>query len=202
METEIPEINDGLITIKNVVRAPGERAKVLVESYDDRIDPVGACVGMKGSRIHSIVRELRNENIDVINYTSNIELLISRALSPAKITSIEINEENKTANVYMKSDQVSLAIGKGGYNIKLASKLAGYDIDIFRDDVAEEEDVDLDEFKDEFDDWVIEAFKKIGCDTAKNVLAIDRNELVQRTDLEEETVDEVLASIKKELDIE
>ncbi len=148
------------------------------------------------------MRELRNENIDVINYTSNVELLISRALSPAKITSIEINEENKTANVYMKSDQVSLAIGKGGYNIKLASKLAGYDIDIFRDDVAEEEDVDLDEFKDEFDDWVIEAFKKIGCDTAKNVLAIERNELVQRTDLEEETVDEVLASIKKELEIE
>ncbi len=202
METEIPEINDGLITIKNVVRAPGERAKVLVESFDDRIDPVGACVGMKGSRIHSIVRELRNENIDVINYTSNIELLISRALSPAKISSIDINEENKTANVYMKSDQVSLAIGKGGYNIKLASRLAGYDIDIFRDDVVEEEDVDLDEFKDEFDDWVIEAFKKIGCDTAKNVLAIDRNELVQRTDLEEETVDEVLASIRKELDIE
>lgn len=202
METEIPEINDGLITIKNVVRAPGERAKVLVESFDDRIDPVGACVGMKGSRIHSIVRELRNENIDVINYTSNIELLISRALSPAKISSIDISEENKTANVYMKSDQVSLAIGKGGYNIKLASKLAGYDIDIFRDDVVEEEDVDLDEFKDEFDDWVIEAFKKIGCDTAKNVLAIDRDELVQRTDLEEETVDEVLASIKKELDIE
>lgn len=202
LENEIPEINDGLITIKNVVRAPGERAKVLVESYDDRIDPVGACVGMKGSRIHSIVHELHDENIDVINYTSNNELLITRALNPAKITSIELNEENKTANVYMKSDQVSLAIGKGGYNIKLASKLCGYDIDVFRDDVVEEEDVDLDEFKDEFDGWVIEAFKKIGCDTAKNVLAISRNELIQRTDLEEETVDEVLASIKKELEIE
>lgn len=204
METEIPEIFDGLITIKNVVRAPGERAKVLVESYDDRIDPVGACVGMKGSRIHSIVRELRNENIDVIPFTTNPKLLITRALNPAKISSIELDDNSnpKTANVYMKSDQVSLAIGKGGYNIKLASKLAGYEIDVFRDDVAEEEDVDLNEFKDEFDDWVIEAFKNIGCDTAKNVLAISREELIQRTDLEEETVDEVLASIKKELEVE
>ena len=201
METEIPEVYDGLITIKNVVRTPGERAKVLVESYDDRIDPVGACVGMKGSRIHSIVRELRNENIDVINYTSNTSLLISRALSPAKISSIELDEENKTANVYMKPDQVSLAIGKGGYNIKLASKLSGYDIDVFRDDIVEEEDVDLNEFSDEFDQWVIDAFKNIGCDTALSVIKISREELIQRTDLEEETVDEVLASIKKELDI-
>lgn len=204
METEIPEVYDGLITIKNVVRAPGERAKVLVESYDDRIDPVGACVGMKGSRIHSIVRELRNENIDVIPFTTNAKLLITRALNPAKISSIELDDESnpKTANVYMKSDQVSLAIGKGGYNIKLASKLAGYEIDVFRDDVVEEEDVDLDEFKDEFDGWVIDAFKNIGCDTAKNVLAISREELIQRTDLEEETVDEVIASIKKELEVE
>ena len=201
METEIPEVYDGLITIKNVVRSPGERAKVLVESYDDRIDPVGACVGMKGSRIHSIVRELRNENIDVINYTSNISLLISRALSPAKITSIEIDEENKTANVYMKPDQVSLAIGKGGYNIKLGSKLSGYEIDVFRDDVVEEEDVDLNEFTDEFDQWVIDAFKAIGCDTAKSILNLKREELIQRTDLEEETVDAMIFSVKKELDI-
>lgn len=202
MEAEIPEVYDGLITIRNVVRSPGERAKVLVESYDDRVDPVGACVGMKGSRIHSIVRELRNENIDVINYTSNTSLLISRALSPAKITSIELDEENKTANVYMKPDQVSLAIGKGGYNIKLASKLAGYEIDVFRDDVVEEEDVDLDEFTDEFDQWVIDAFKNIGCDTAKSVLKLSREELIQRTDLEEETVDAMIGSIKKELEIE
>lgn len=202
METEIPEVYDGLITIKNVVRSPGERAKVLVESYDDRIDPVGACVGVKGSRIHSVVRELRNENIDVINYTTNTSLLISRALSPAKISSIEIDEENKTANVYMKPDQVSLAIGKGGYNIKLASRLAGYEIDVFRDDIVEEEDVDLDEFVDEFDQWVIDAFKNIGCDTAKSVLALTREELIQRTDLEEETVDSVISSVKNELDID
>jgi len=202
MEAEIPEVYDGLITIKNVVRSPGERAKVLVESCNDRIDPVGSCVGMKGSRIHSIVRELRNENIDVINYTTNTKLLISRALSPAKITSIELDEDNKTANVYMKPDQVSLAIGKGGYNIKLASKLAGYEIDVFRDDITEEEDVDLNEFSDEFDQWVIDAFKNIGCDTAKSVLKHTREELIQRTDLEEETVDAMLASIKKELDVE
>ena len=201
METEIPEVYDGLITIKNVVRSPGERAKVLVESYDDRIDPVGACVGMKGSRIHSIVRELRNENIDIINYTANMSLLIARALSPAKITSIQIDEENKTANVYMKPDQVSLAIGKGGYNIKLASKLSGYEIDVFRDDVVEEEDVDLNEFADEFDQWVIDAFKAIGCDTAKSILNLRREELIQRTDLEEETVDALIASVKKELDM-
>ncbi len=201
METEIPEVYDGLITIKNVVRSPGERAKVLVESYDDRVDPVGACVGMKGSRIHSIVRELRNENIDIINYTSNTSLLISRALSPAKISSIDIDEENKTANVYMKPDQVSLAIGKGGYNIKLASKLSGYEIDVFRDDVEEEEDVDLNEFIDEFDQWVINAFKAIGCDTAKSILNLTREELIQRTDLEEETVDAMISSVKKELDV-
>lgn len=202
MENEIPEVYDGLITIKNIVRSPGERAKVLVESYDDRIDPVGACVGMKGSRIHSIVRELRNENIDVINYTSNINLLISRALSPAKISTIEIDEENKTANVFMKADQVSLAIGKGGYNIKLASKLSGYEIDVFRDDEVDEDDVDLNEFNDEFDQWIIDVFKGIGCDTAKSVLKLSREELIQRTDLEEETVDEVIASVKKELEIE
>lgn len=202
METEIPEVYDGLITIKNVVRSPGERAKVLVESYDDRVDPVGACVGIKGSRIHSVVRELRNENIDVISYTSNTSLLISRALSPAKISSIDIDEENKTANVYMKPDQVSLAIGKGGYNIKLASRLAGYEIDVFRDDIVEEEDVNLDEFTDEFDQWVIDAFKNIGCDTAKSVLALTREELIQRTDLEEETVDALISSVKNELDID
>ncbi len=198
---EIPEIMEGLITIRNVVRAPGERAKVLVESFDDRIDPVGACVGMKGSRIHSIVRELHNENIDIINYTTNPQLLISRALSPAKISSIEIDEENKMANVYMKSDQVSLAIGKGGYNIKLASKLSGYEIDVFRDDIDQEEDVPLTEFADVFDEWVIDQFINIGCDTAKSVLAIDRDELVKRTDLEEETVDAMIAAVKEELDI-
>lgn len=200
METEIPEIYDGLITIRNVVRAPGERAKVLVESGDDRIDPVGACVGMKGSRIHSIVRELRNENIDIINYTSNKELLIKRALSPAEITSIELDDENKMANVYMKADQVSYAIGKGGYNIKLASKISGYEIDVFRDDVDQEEDVPLTEFDDEFDQWVIDAFINIGCDTAKSVLALDRDELIKRTDLEEETVDAMIAAVKEELE--
>ena len=198
---EIPEIMEGLITIRNVVRAPGERAKVLVESFDDRIDPVGACVGMKGSRIHSIVRELHNENIDIINYTANPQLLIARALSPAKISSIEIDEENKMANVYMKSDQVSLAIGKGGYNIKLASKLSGYEIDVFRDDIDQEEDVPLTEFADVFDEWVIDQFINIGCDTAKSVLGIDRDELVKRTDLEEETVDAMIAAVKEELDI-
>jgi len=200
MESEIPEIYDGLITIRNVVRAPGERAKVLVESGDDRIDPVGACVGMKGSRIHSIVRELRNENIDIINYTSNKELLIKRALSPAEISSIVLDEENKMANVYMKADQVSYAIGKGGYNIKLASKISGYEIDVFRDDVDQEEDVPLTEFADEFDQWVIDAFINIGCDTAKSVLALDRDELVKRTDLEEETVDAMIAAVKEELE--
>ena len=200
METEIPEIYDGLITIRNVVRAPGERAKVLVESGDDRIDPVGACVGMKGSRIHSIVRELRNENIDIINYTANKELLIKRALSPAEITSIVLDDENKMANVYMKADQVSYAIGKGGYNIKLASKISGYEIDVFRDDVDQEEDVPLTEFADEFDQWVIDAFINIGCDTAKSILSLDRDELIKRTDLEEETVDAMIAAVKEELE--
>ncbi|MDR1757651.1 MAG: transcription termination factor NusA [Bacteroidales bacterium] len=202
METEIPEVYDGLITIKNVVRAPGERAKVLVESYDDRIDPVGACVGIKGSRIHSIVRELRGESIDVINYTTNNSLLVARTLSPAKISTIEIDEANKTAKVFMNPDQVSLAIGKGGYNIKLASKLVGYAIDVFRNDDVEDEDVDLQEFIDEFDQWVIDAFKQIGCDTAKSVLKLTREELIQRTDLEEETVEALLLSIKKELELD
>lgn len=199
MEAEIPEIDDGLITIKNVVRAPGERAKVLVESFDDRIDPVGACVGMKGNRIHSVVRELHNENIDIINYTTNTKLLIERALSPAKISSIDLDEENKMAIVKMKSDQVSLAIGKGGYNIKLASKLAGYEIDVFRDDLDEEQDVMLTEFSDEFDGWIIEQFINIGCDTARSVLNLSREELIKRTDLEEETVDAMIAAVKEEI---
>lgn len=202
LEREVDEIRDGLITIKNVVRSPGERAKVLVESYDDRIDPVGACVGLKGSRIHGIIHELHNENIDIINYTNNPKLLITRALNPAKISFIEIDEENKKADVYMKPDQVSLAIGKGGYNIKLAGKLSGYEIDVFRDDIEEEEDVDLDEFNDVFDQWVIDTFKNIGCDTAKSVLKLSREELIQRTDLEEETVDEMIAAVKEELDEE
>ncbi len=200
-ELEVPEVFDGLITIKNIVREPGERAKVAVESYDDRIDPVGACVGMKGSRIHGIVRELRNENIDVINYTTNISLYIQRALSPAKITEIKIDEENKKAAVYMKSDQVSLAIGKGGNNIKLAGKLTGYEIDVYRDsDVEDDEDVDLDEFTDEIEPWIIEEFKKIGCDTAKDVLAIPVDELVTRADLEEETIKEVVRILKEEFE--
>lgn len=200
-ELEVPEVFDGLITIKNIVREPGERAKVAVESYDDRVDPVGACVGMKGSRIHGIVRELRNENIDVINYTTNISLYIQRALSPAKITDIKIDEENKKAAVYMKSDQVSLAIGKGGNNIKLAGKLTGYEIDVYRDsDVEDDEDVDLDEFTDEIEPWIIEEFKKIGCDTAKDVLAIPVDELVTRADLEEETIKEVVRILKEEFE--
>lgn len=200
-ELEVPEVFDGLITIKNIVREPGERAKVAVESYDDRIDPVGACVGMKGSRIHGIVRELKNENIDVINYTTNITLYIQRALSPAKITEIKIDEENKKAAVYMKSDQVSLAIGKGGNNIKLAGKLTGYEIDVYRDsDVEDDEDVDLEEFTDEIEPWIIEEFKKIGCDTAKDVLAIPVEELVTRADLEEETIKEVVRILKEEFE--
>ncbi|MDD2621612.1 MAG: transcription termination factor NusA [Bacteroidales bacterium] len=200
MEEEIPEIYDGLIMIKNIVRVPGERAKIAVETYDDRIDPVGACVGMKGVRIHGIVRELRNENIDVINYTTNTALYISRALSPAKITGIEINEENKSVSVFMKPDQISLAIGKGGSNIKLASKLTGYEIDIFRNDAIDEEDVELQEFSDEIEQWILDTFKNIGCYTAKNVLDISREELIERTDLEEETVDEVLRIIKAEFE--
>ena len=202
-ELEVPEINDGLITIKAIARIPGERAKVAVESYDDRIDPVGACVGMKGSRIHGIVRELRNENIDVINYTSNISLFIQRALSPAKISSIRVNEEEKKAEVYLRPEEVSLAIGKGGLNIKLACMLTDYTIDVFRDiDEADEEDIYLDEFADEIDGWVIDALKNIGCYTAKNVLATPREELIERADLEESTVDDVLAILAAEFEDE
>ncbi|POY35537.1 transcription termination/antitermination protein NusA [Solitalea longa] len=200
-ELEVPEIFDGLISIKKIVREPGERAKVAVESFDDRIDPVGACVGMKGSRIHGIVRELRNENIDVINYTNNASLYITRALSPAKITSIKINEDKKHASVFLKPDQVSLAIGKGGHNIKLAGKLTGYDIDVFRDvEELDEEDVDLEEFSDEIDGWVIDELKAIGCDSAKSVLALSVDELVKRTDLEEETIKDVLSILRSEFE--
>jgi N utilization substance protein A len=199
-ELEVPEVFDGLITIKRIVREPGERAKVAVESYDDRIDPVGACVGMKGSRIHGIVRELRNENIDVINYTNNPQLLIQRALSPAKITSIEIAEEEKRASVFLKPDQVSLAIGKGGYNIRLAGKLTGYEIDVFRDGEADMEDVDLEEFADEIDGWILDELKAVGCDTAKSVLELSVEDLVNRTDLEEETIQEVLKILRSEFE--
>lgn len=200
-ELEVPEIHEGLITIKKVARVPGERAKVAVESYDERIDPVGACVGVKGSRIHGIVRELRNENIDVINFTNNVSLFISRALSPAKISSIRLNETEKKAEVYLKPDEVSLAIGKGGLNIRLASMLTGYTLDVYRDiDEEDTEDIYLDEFSDEIDQWVIDAFKAIGCDTAKNVLAIPRHDLIRRTDLEEETIDEVLSILKAEFE--
>jgi len=199
-ELEIPEIFDGLITIKKIVRIPGERAKVAVESYDERIDPVGACVGMKGSRIHGIVRELRNENIDVINFSSNLQLYIKRALNPAKITSIKISEEEKKAEVFLKPEEVSLAIGKGGLNIKLASQLTGYEIDVYREMAEDEEDVTLDEFADEIEDWVIDELKAIGCDTAKNVLNLSREDLIKRTDLEEETIDEVLKILKSEFE--
>jgi N utilization substance protein A len=199
-ELEVPEIFDGLITIKKIVREPGERAKVAVESYDDRIDPVGACVGMKGSRIHGIVRELRNENIDVINYTNNTELYIARALSPAKVSHINIDEENKRAAVYLDPDQVSLAIGKGGHNIKLAGKLTGYEIDVYRNIDEDTEDVALDEFADEIEDWVIDELKAIGCDTAKSVLKLSKEELVKRTDLEEETVEDVLRILREEFE--
>ncbi|MCR9154969.1 MAG: transcription termination factor NusA [Croceimicrobium sp.] len=198
-EQEIPEVFDGLITVKKVVREPGDKAKVAVESYDDRIDPVGACVGMKGSRIHGIVRELGNENIDVINYTSNDQLLIQRALSPAKISSIVLDEENGRADVFLKPDQVSLAIGKRGLNIKLAGQLTGYEIDVYRD-VDEDEDVELTEFSDEIEDWVIQAFKAIGCDTAKSVLELSLEELLSRTDLEEETVEEVRSILRAEFE--
>lgn len=202
-ELEVPEINDGLITIKAIARIPGERAKVAVESYDDRIDPVGACVGMKGSRIHGIVRELRNENIDVINYTSNLSLFIQRALSPAKISSIRVNEEEKKAEVYLRPEEVSLAIGKGGLNIKLACMLTEYTIDVFRDiEGADEEDIYLDEFSDEIDSWVIDALKNIGCYTAKSVLAMNRNEIIERADLEEQTVDDLLAILSAEFEDE
>ena len=199
-EAEVPEVYDGLITIKNIVRVPGERAKIAVESYDDRIDPVGACVGMKGSRIHGIVRELKNENIDVINFTNNKSLYIQRALSPAKITSIKLEEGSDRAEVYMKPDQVSLAIGKGGFNIKLAGKLTGYEIDVYRDTDTDIEDVDIQEFDDEIDQWIIDELKNIGCDTAKSVLELDPKELVQRTDLEEETILEVVRILKAEFE--
>ncbi|MSP69888.1 MAG: transcription termination/antitermination protein NusA [Bacteroidetes bacterium] len=199
-EMEVPEIYDGLITVKKIVREPGERAKVAVESYDDRIDPVGACVGMKGSRIHGIVRELKNENIDVINYTANSSLLIARALSPAKITSVKLDEENKRAEVYLKPDQVSLAIGKGGHNIRLAGRLTGYEIDVYRDTDEDAEDVTLDEFSDEIEQWIIDEFKSVGCDTAKSVLELSDEELVKRTDLEEETVKEVKRILRTEFE--
>lgn len=198
-EQEVPEIYDGLITIKKIVRSPGERAKVAVESYDDRVDPVGACVGMKGSRIHSIVRELRNENIDVINWTENEELLMARSLSPAKVSSITLKGESARAEVYLKPDQVSLAIGKGGNNIKLAGLLTGYEIDVFREDDESEEDVELMEFSDEIDEWILKEFIKIGCDTARSVLDLDEEGLISRTDLEAETVKEVIRILKKEL---
>ena len=202
MEQEVPEIEDGLITIRKIVRLPGERAKVAVESYDDRIDPVGACVGMKGSRIHGIVRELRNENIDIVNFTNNSQLFIQRALTPAKVNTIELDNETMRANVFLAPDQVSLAIGKGGSNIKLASRLTGYEIDVYRDsdDPTDMEDVDLDEFADEIEDWIIDELKGIGCDTAKSVLALNRDELIRRTDLEEETVDDVLGILKAEFE--
>jgi N utilization substance protein A len=204
MEMEVPEIFDGLITIKKIVREPGEKAKVAVESYDDRIDPVGACVGMKGSRIHGIVRELRNENIDIINYTSNLSLMVQRALAPAKITSLSIDEERKRISVYLKPDQVSLAIGKKGLNIKLASKLVNYEIDVFRDTIDEEQDydIDLDEFGDEIEGWVLTQLKAIGCDTARSVLDLDPAELARRADLEEETVNEVIKILKTEFEEE
>ena len=202
-EEEIPEVEDGLITIKKIVRIPGERAKVAVESYDERIDPVGACVGMKGTRIHGIVRELKNENIDVINYTDNFQLYVSRALNPAKINSINVDEESKKIDVYLDSDQVSLAIGKGGFNIKLAGYLTGYEIDVYRESDETEDshdDVLLSEFSDVIDSWVIDEFRKIGCDTAKSVLDISFEELVKRTDLEEETVSKVLEILKSEFE--
>ncbi|MBM3177290.1 MAG: transcription termination/antitermination protein NusA [Bacteroidetes bacterium] len=204
-EQEVPEVYDGLITIKKVVREPGERAKVAVESYDDRIDPVGACVGMKGSRIHAIVRELQNENIDVINYTENLELYIQRALSPAKISSLKIDQETRRVTAFLKPEQVSLAIGKGGLNIKLAGRLTEYEIDVFREvteQAAYEDDVDLDEFRNEIDGWILDELKRIGCDTARNVLDLDREELARRTDFEEETIDNVLNILRMEFEQE
>ena len=200
-ESEVPEVYDGLITIKKVVREPGERAKVAVESYDDRIDPVGACVGMKGSRIHAIVRELQNENIDVINFTDNMELYIARALSPAKILSMKIEEDKERVSVFLKPDQVSLAIGKGGQNIKLASRLVGLEIDVFRElSETEEEDVDLDEFSDEIEGWIIDELKRVGLDTAKSVLKLGREDIIRRTDLEDETIDDVLRILNQEFE--
>ena len=202
-ELEVPEINDGLITIRKIARIPGERAKIAVESYDDRIDPVGACVGVKGSRIHGIVRELRNENIDVINYTSNTALFIQRALSPAHVSSIHLNEEERKADVYLKPEEVSLAIGKGGMNIKLACMLTDYTIDVFRElegEGTQDEDIYLDEFRDEIDDWVVDAFKAIGIETAKTALNTPRELIIKKTDLEEETVDYVLEVLRKEFE--
>ncbi len=199
-EQEIPEVYDGLITIKGVVRIPGEKAKVAVESYDDRIDPVGACVGMKGSRIHSIVRELRNENIDVINYTNNIQLYIQRALSPAKVTSLNIDEDARRVEAFLAPDQVSLAIGRGGTNIRLASKLVDMEIDVYRDDIEIEDDIELDQFSDEIEGWVLEELKKIGCDTAKSVLKLSREDLISRADLEEETADHVIKVLSQEFE--
>ena len=201
LEQEVPEIEDGLITIKRIVRLPGERAKVAVESYDDRIDPVGACVGMKGSRIHGIVRELKNENIDIINYTTNTSLYIQRALTPAKVSSINLDDNQKRAAVFLKPDQVSLAIGKGGSNIKLAGKLVDYESDVYRDsEEAEVDDVELEEFSDEIDEWIITELKNIGCDTARSVLNLSKEELLRRTDLEEETIDEVLGILAAEFE--
>jgi N utilization substance protein A len=199
-ELEVPEVFDGLITIKRIVREPGERAKVAVESYDDRVDPVGACVGMKGSRIHGIVRELKNENIDVINFTTNPQLFIQRALSPAKITSVEINEEIGRAKVYLKPDQVSLAIGRGGHNIKLGGKLTGYELDVYREGEVDVEDVDLEEFADEIDSWILDELKAIGCDTAKAVLDLGVEDLIKRTDLEDETIQEVFKILNAEFE--
>ncbi|MFN3802063.1 transcription termination factor NusA [Belliella pelovolcani] len=201
-ENEVPEVYDGLITIKKIVREPGERAKVAVESYDDRIDPVGACVGMKGSRIHAVVRELQNENIDVINYTDNLDLYVSRALSPAKVTSITVDQDKKRISVFLKPDQVSMAIGKGGFNIRLASRLVGYEIDVFRElnDIEDEEDVVLDEFVDEIDDWIIDELKKTGLDTAKSVLSLSKEDLLRRTELEEETIEEIFRILKQEFE--
>ncbi len=201
LEQEVPEIEDGVITIKNIVRLPGERAKIAVESYDDRIDPVGACVGMKGSRIHGIVRELRNENIDVINFTTNLQLYIQRALTPAKVSSVEIDSTTMRASVTLKSEQVSLAIGKSGTNIKLASKLTGYEIDVFREDEeVEMEDVDLDEFRDELEGWVVDVLKGIGCDSARDVLNLKAEEIIRRSDLEEETVHEIIRILSSEFE--
>lgn len=200
MEAEVPEIEDGLITIKRIERLPGERAKVAVESYDDRIDPVGACVGMKGSRIHGIVRELCNENIDIVNFTNNTSLFIQRSLTPAKVNTIDLDEEAKRASVYLEPDQVSLAIGKGGTNIKLASRLTGFEIDVFRNNQEVEiDDVDLEEFSDEIDNWIIDSLKNIGCDTARSVLELSREELIRRTDLEEETIDDVIKILSEEM---
>ena len=199
-ELEVPEINDGLITIKKIARIPGERAKIAVESYDDRIDPVGACVGVKGSRIHGIVRELRNENIDVINYTSNIELFIKRALSPAKVFTINLDNEKRSADVYLKPEEVSLAIGKNGLNIKLASMLTEYTIDVYRENDTQEDDIYLDEFTDEIDEWIINAIKKLGFETAKSVLRVPREVLVEKADLEEDTVDHVISVLKAEFE--